>query len=412
VLSGLFYLLAVLGYLRGVAGGGGRGAGYRGLSLLAFAAALLSKAMAMTLPLTLLLLDLYPLGRRGLGWRRLLLEKLSYALVAGMGAVVAMGAVRLGATVTSYAEHGVEARVAMVGYSLWFYPWKLLWPVGLSPLYEIPAQVSLLDWGFLGPGVGVVLVTGALVGLRRRWPAGLAAWGQSAIVLLPVSGIVHAGYQLAHDRYSYLSGLGFAMLAGAGVVWVAQARDRGRIAPWIPRAAAAAALGVVLGWGAGAWRQSQIWHDSESLWQAALEADPDCALCHNNMGAALVRSPRVDAGRLRLAEAHFRYAILLRPERPDPYHNLGALLAGQRRYHEAEWALGSYARLSPGAPDGPLRLGMLYVDQGRYAEAVAVLERALRLRPEYPEASAELSRARAGLRDTGPAPAPRGPGHR
>ncbi|MBI5627351.1 MAG: tetratricopeptide repeat protein, partial [Candidatus Rokubacteria bacterium] len=133
------------------------------------------------------------------------------------------------------------------------------------------------------------------------------------------------------------------------------------------------------GWGAGAWRQSQIWQSSERLWQAALEADPECALCNNNMGAAIVRSGRADPARLHQAEAHFRYAILLRPERPDPYHNLGALLAGQKRYHEAGWALRTYMRLSPGAPDGPLRLGMLYVDQGRYAEAVASLDGALRL---------------------------------
>ncbi|MBI2525709.1 MAG: hypothetical protein HYV93_06970 [Candidatus Rokubacteria bacterium] len=403
VLCGLFYLLAVLAYLRGTEGEGAIRPGWRALSLLAFLAALLSKAMAMTLPATLLLLDLYPLRRTGLGWKALLREKAPYAGLGLVGAAAAVLALSRGATVTGYGEYGPAARVALVGYSLWFYPRAMLWPVGLSPLYEIPGSANLVEWRFLGPMVAVALTTAMLVALRRRWPPGLAAWAHSAIVLLPVSGIVHAGYQLAHDRYSYLSGPGFAVLAGAGLVWTARAARAGRVAGWVARSLAVAAALVVLGWGAGAWRQTRIWQSSESLWQAALAADPECALCNNNMGAAIVRSDRAGPARLRLAEAHFRYAILLRPERGDPYHNLGALLAGQKRYHEAEWALRTYIRLSPAAPDGPLRLGMLYADQGRHAEAIESLDRALRLRAEYPEARAERSRALSGLRETDPA---------
>src|SRR5258705_9113368 len=78
VLCGLFYLLAVLAYLRGVGRGARIERWWWALSLAAFAAALSSKTIAMTLPLTLLLLDVYPL-RRGLGWWTLTREKLPYA---------------------------------------------------------------------------------------------------------------------------------------------------------------------------------------------------------------------------------------------------------------------------------------------------------------------------------------------
>src|SRR5712692_9506052 len=56
VLCGFFYLLAALAYLRGVDGGQRLAARWQAVSLAAFGAALLSKAIAMTLPLTLLLL--------------------------------------------------------------------------------------------------------------------------------------------------------------------------------------------------------------------------------------------------------------------------------------------------------------------------------------------------------------------
>src|SRR4030095_15642877 len=102
--------------------------------------------------------------------------------------------------------------LAMTAYSFWFYPWKFVWPSSLSPLYELPLRVDPLAPRFLGPMVAVISISLVLLALRRRWPAGLAAWAHSLIVLLPVSGLVHTGYQLAHDRYSYLSGLGLGLL--------------------------------------------------------------------------------------------------------------------------------------------------------------------------------------------------------
>ena len=73
VLSGLFFLLAVLSYLIAVerGAGGGLDSRWRGGSLGLFAAALLSKGSTMMLPAVLLLLDVYPLGRRARGLRAL-----------------------------------------------------------------------------------------------------------------------------------------------------------------------------------------------------------------------------------------------------------------------------------------------------------------------------------------------------
>ena len=224
VLSGLFFLLAVWGYLRAVEQGrqGGLDGRWRAVSLGLFAAALMSKASTMMLPAALLVLDVYPLRRRrqGVGWGALVREKLGYLVLAGAGAVVALVAVRQGALVTGYGEYGVGARAVMTVYSLFFYPWKFLWPVDLSPMYELPARIEPVAWKFVVPLVAVPVITVALLALRRRWPGGLAAWVYSALLVLPVSGAVHAGYQLAHDRYSYLSGLGLAVLVGGVVVGV------------------------------------------------------------------------------------------------------------------------------------------------------------------------------------------------
>jgi len=193
LLSALFYLAAVLAYLRGVTREKRADWRWLGLSLAAFAASLLSKAISMTLPAALLLLDVYPLGRVArLGWRRVLVEKVPFGAVAAAGAAVALLAMRSGGVLTPYGEYGPGARLAMSAYSFTFYPWKLILPAELSPVYELPARIDPSSVRFAIPAAVCVAVTVALVALRRRWPAGLAAWAYSALTILPVSGPVHA----------------------------------------------------------------------------------------------------------------------------------------------------------------------------------------------------------------------------
>ena len=185
----------------------------------------------MPLPVALLILDVYPLRARRARRARTIVAEAAVLVLSLIGGAVAIIAVRSGATFTEYAQYGPSARLAMTGYGIVFYPWKWLWPTGLSPLYELPARIEPLSWRFVLPWIVIVLVTGLLVGVRRQWPAGLAAWTYSAIMVLPVVGALHAGNQLAHDRYSYLSGLGFAVLAGAGLACVLLAAARGTSVP-------------------------------------------------------------------------------------------------------------------------------------------------------------------------------------
>jgi len=425
VLCGLFYLLAVLAYLRGVAGGAGIERRWWSLSVGAFAAALSSKTIAMTLPLTLLLLDVYPLRRRGLGWWVLVREKLPYATLAAAAGVVAFVARQDSGNITAYTQYGVGARLGLAAHTLWFSWWKSLWPAGLSPMYELPQRVELGQVRFLGAVLAVVALTAAFVLLRRRWPAGLAAWAQSVIVLVPISGVVHSGNQLAADRYSYLSSLGLAVLAGAGLVWAFR-HTAGRAAPRgiRPLAWMAAAL-VIVALGVTARTQTAIWKDSETLWRRAVEVDPTCSLCESNLGRVVARP-----GSFAEAEAHVRRAIALRPDRPGPHENMGTIMLAQGRPHDAEEhfrraatlhpdraaarnALGvalanqgrareaaaefqEAARLSPRLVDAPANLGVLYTRDGRFGEAIAPLRRALALDGGRAGLRAELGRALGG----------------
>ena len=393
VLYSLFFLLSALFYLRSVEPRSLARHRWRMASLAAFLAALLSKAAAMTLPAALLVMDVYPLRRVNReNWRRVLLvEKIPYAALSAIGAVVAVIAVRKGAVVTSYSEYGLPARIAMTVYSFWFYPWKWAWPIGLSPLYELPPQVDPLAARFLVPALALIAVTAILIALRRRWPGGVAAWAFSALMILPVSGAVHAGYQLAHDRYSYVSGLGFAALAGGALAWMLGVTERRRLGRWVaPLMLGGSTVALVL-LGAGSWEQTKTWRDSETLWRGALALDPECMICHNNLGSALLERKQY-----RDAEAEYHRALALRPGRAPTHNNLGTALVFQERYGEAEREFSEALRLQPTLTGAKANLGAVHGRQGRYEDAVRLLREAYREKPEFPDLPRNLALALRG----------------
>ncbi|HET9925453.1 MAG TPA: tetratricopeptide repeat protein [Methylomirabilota bacterium] len=399
VLSGLFLLLAVLAYLKAVEASDGAAGRWRVVSLVSFAAGLLSKSSIMVLPAVLVLLDHYPLRRGALTWRRLVVEKAGYWALGAVGAVGALIALRLsGLRITTYGVYGPAARLAMVAYSLWFYPSSWLWPVHLSPLYELPATVDPWAWRFLGPVGGLAAITVPLWLLRKRWPSGLAAWIGSALFVLPVSGVVHAGFQLAHDRYSYLSGLGFALLSGGAITWLLRACRERRLSRPVVAAALASAVLVIAALGVGSWQQARIWRDPETLWRWALEVDPRCAVCANNLAAVLSNMPSRNAARMAEAEALARRAMALRPTYDSPYNTLGAILADRRDDRGADAAFREAMRLGPDRVGPAANLGALYARAGRHAEALPWLRKAWARDPGFPGLRSNLGSA---LRDHG-----------
>src|SRR5437667_5560541 len=223
VLSGLFYLLALLVYLRTCERSDGGRRAYWG-SVALFTCALLSKSMAVSLPVVLLILDVYPLRRLGgsLGWwstpaRRVYLEKIPFGLLAGAGSAMAFLAISQIHNMAPLDKLGVPGRLALSAYSLGFYLWKTVAPVSLSHLYELRMLNPWATPFLLSYGV-VLAVTALALTLRHRVPGLPAAWIAYIVILLPVLGIFPNGPQIAADRYTHLAGLAWAILAWAALL--------------------------------------------------------------------------------------------------------------------------------------------------------------------------------------------------
>ena len=396
VLSGLFFLLTVLTYLRAIDNGARWRRRLLALSVGCYALALLSKSIVMTLPLVLLLLDVYPLGRLSLTWgtwrslrtRAVLLEKLPYLALAVAGGATAYWAVLSNQYLTLLDRYGWTARAAITGYSGWFYLEKTAIPTGLSPLHELPAQVEWLAPRFLFSTVAVVSVTLLLFVLRRRWPAGLATWAYYAIVLGPVSGIVHAGHQLTHDRYSYLSCLGWALLVGSAGGALARASRADLVPTWLARASAGVAAFWILTLCSLTWMQMQAWRDTESLWRYAVDADPTCSLCQASLGDVLYQRKQFD-----LARERYALALAARPDRVRAQSGLGLMAAELGQFDVATSHLRSALERRPNDPEVITTMAVVLMKQGRPADAIPLLERAIRIQPGYFQGHAQIGAA-------------------
>ena len=377
VLSGFFYLSTILAYV-GFCQREARRWGRYWTSLALFGCALLSKSIAVTLPVVLLILDVYPLRRLGgtAGWwgpraRQVYLEKLPFLLLAGAAAGIAFLALFQIKNMAPLQQIGVAERLAISAYSLGFYLWKTLAPVHLSPLYELTGELKPWTPGFLLSYGAVGAVTALAVGLRRRVPGLAAVWAAYVVILLPVLGIFQNGPQIAADRYTYLACVGWAVLAGGGLLayW--------RLAPFL---AAGLTVGVLLALGGLTWNLVQIWRDPESLWRHALDVDPGSPIAHNNLGITL-------AGRKALAEAvgHYQQAVRLKPNYAEAHYNWGTALADQGKLAEATEQYQQAVGLRPDYADAHNNWGIALARQGQFAEAIAHFQQALRIRPDYAE---------------------------
>lgn len=372
VLSGLFWVLAVLAYLRAQDLGAGLGArhGYLAASVGCLALSLLSKSWGMSFVVVLLILDTWPLRRWGAEpARRILLEKVPFLLLGLASVALAWRAVH--PYVHDLQSHWTGERLGQAAFGLAFYLYKTVWPGDLVPLVEFRGRIDPFAWPWVGYLTGVIAVVALLVAARRRWPAGLAAGAAYAAILGPVLGLSQAGPQLVADRYAYLSTLPILALVAGGM-----ARGLARLRPGLRWTVLGAVAVVVIGLATSTVRQIAVWKDTVTLWEHAVTTVPDSAPARYYLGRALEK-----AGRVADAEVQYRAVDDIAAARPDDHiartHRgltlaRRGLIASERGDHaRARELLELAASLAPGDVTVKLLSGHVLLQAGEPAKAAA-----------------------------------------
>jgi Flp pilus assembly protein TadD len=368
VLSGLFFFLTLWAYLNYIQ----RPAIWRYvLVTVAFACGLMAKPMLVTLPLVLVLLDIWPLKRFG---RSAIFEKLPLLLLALASAVITFLVQQRSGAVAALGETPIGLRIenALVSYVV--YLEKFIWPSNLAVFYPYPQ----LDWLKAAlAGVAILGITlGVAVAFRKR-PYLAVGWLWYVVTLIPVIGLVQVGLQARADRYTYIPAIGLAIV----VAWSAA-----EFLP--PRLAAIGGSAVVAAWTIVSWNQIGIWQDSATLFQHANEVTSGNYVADYGLATVLGNE-----GRPKDAEAEYRAALKLRPDSAKARVGLGVALMAQGRAEEALPQLLEATRLSPNDADAHYNLGSAYGALDRSEEAVAQFSDAVRLKPSDPSAHYNLGTA-------------------
>jgi hypothetical protein len=297
----LFWLLTMHAYIRYVQ----RPGQARYFAVLAlFAGALLSKPIAVGLPITLILLDYWPLGRlRAHAFRVIVAEKMPLFLMSGIDCYVTVLAQSdLGATSTLQ-EVPMGSRLNNSVIACIVYLRKMLDPVDLAPIYPLRQ-----DWSRFQVVCCLLILLSisalAIVQMRRR-PHLFVGWTWYIITLLPTLGLVQAGKQGMADRYTYVALIGIFLAVAWECASLANKIRNSRMAGVSLAFAAVACCAIAT------WVILPNWRNSVSLFEHAALVVPHNYIAHRQLGLAFLTD-----GNLNAAERQFRESLGIVPRQP------------------------------------------------------------------------------------------------
>jgi protein O-mannosyl-transferase len=389
VLSAFFWMFTMCAYVRYVRQPDTR----RYLvTLLCFALGLMSKAMLVTLPFVLLLLDYWPLGRvvfrfsgmaesersspqKPIGY--LVKEKIPLFALTVVSSIVTFAVQQKGGAVRGLEGFPLDFRLqnALVAYTS--YLGKMLWPAHLAAFYPYPRVIPA--WASGGSLLCLLVITGLVLRAALRRPYLPVGWLWYLGTLVPVIGLVQVGNQAMADRYTYIPLVGIFIMVAWGIPDLLPP-SHGKTVALSTAAGLAVAICAFM-----AWRQVGVWKDTISLWSHAVEVTSDNLHAHLDLGVALMGQGKIDE-----AISHYQEALRINPYNADVHYNLGNALLKQGKREEAISEYQQALRIAPGYVQAHSNLGMALADLGRVEEAIPHYQEALRLSPTFAEARNNL----------------------
>lgn len=394
LLSGIFFMLTIAAYVRYARGPWSL---RRYLAVLGlFALALMSKPTLVAVPILLLALDYWPLGRFGLvaqaqypettGPRsllarlrihaRLIVEKLPLVAMSLASCIeAAMGDAHAfrGQVVIPLTLQLENAVVSCAAYL-----WQTFWPADLAVMYPFPEH-GLPLWQVLAASFVLALISAAAFLYRKCSPWLLSGWLWYLGMLAPTD-LVPVGSFARADRYTYLPMIGISIMAAWSVAdWTQNWRYRGTLFGSVAAVILAALMFC-------AYQQTGYWRDSVTLWTHTLACTRDNGFAHNSLGTALIDQGRTAEGILELREA-----LQINPLDGGACNNLANILARQGHTQDAIVLYRIAVQVDPANAGVQNNLSNALLLDGKMAEATAHAEKALELQPDNPGFKSNLA---------------------
>lgn len=341
------------------------GRGMYALTFFLFLCSLLSKPMAVTFPLVLLLLDYL---RKRSDWKKLLLEKVPFfALALGLGLLTTLTQRASGAT-ADVPEFNLLESIAIAGYGTVMYLAKAIFPFQLSAFHPYPmaAGEALPGYFYAFPVILLALAYLAWRYLRKDRPV-LFGLTMFLVVLAPVSQLLPFGSAVIAERYTYV--------AYIGLFWAMALFLTGRWSLTPPlKLGGAALIGLMA---VLTVLRAPVWQSDETLWTDVIDKYPSdyyaygCRALH-----------RDHQGQPQAAMADYNRCLQLNPRFAEGFLNRGFLRARGGDYQNALKDYDVAIQLDPNAALAWLNRGSVLLQMDQNDLAIKDLSRALTLNPD------------------------------
>ena len=435
LLAGIFFLAALLSYIKIKADSAAVGSRNYWLALIFYFLGLLSKEMAITLPAIVVLYDLVlaDVGHSPLTVKHLfttLKKRLTFYAGFAVVSIVYLW-LRFFILVTpggyqQFSYGRLLERIIYLPGHLFSFVKLAIFPYPLSPDYVFSYPNSFLDSSNL---IGLAVVTGLIAAsfviYRYSKAISFGIWW-FFITLMPVANLIEI-YNPIAERYLYIPIIGFCLVVPAAVNGLAR--------KWVsrPRAATTATLiplvGISFVYAAVSMARNPDWQNNFVLWSKTVRTMPNSPLAHGNLGREYQ-----DQGRFDEAQKQFEIAIGLDPRDFKSYYNLGLVyyqkgdpvravqyfkraLAIYPNFFSAHYnlallyhkqgqldlAIEHYLKLIAIKPQNFVahyNLGLAYAMQGKLTPAIAQWEIARRIDPQNSAVIRDLNKARKMLQNS------------
>lgn len=362
VLYGLFFLLSVLNYLRYTATAKSK---FFWLTLVLGIAAMLSKAAAITLPLSLLAIDICQ--RRSLADKKTWLEKIPLFLCALVIGVVGIQAQEQGQFLNLHPEYDWLETIVFAGYAYTQYIVQLFVPAKLSVLYPYPQSLSVIHFIYLF--ISTCILALAVIAYRKKWfilCAGIVFYTVNIALVLQ---FVQFGEVLMADRYLYIPSIGIWLpFVYYGYHFI---RQKAKTYAGTVGFSFITAVFLFL-----TYTRNDIWLSEMNFWQAIVRTFPNSSVAQSSLGGIYLNE-----GNYPEAIAHIDKAVQADAKNHKAWYNKGVVHLRQGNIDGSLSALNQSINLQSDAKALFTR-ALLYQQVGKPVLALTDIEKVLAEEPQ------------------------------
>ncbi len=389
VLYSLFFLSALISYLYYIKT---RIKKCYYLSIGLFVLSLLSKAMAVTLPFILILIDYLFYNKAG---KASFKNKAPFFIITILLSIITL-IIRIQAgDYLGKNTLNLYHNIAVACFSLLFYLNKVLMPVKLACIY--PYNYSDIYFFhrifFFILSTLIILLAGTVI-LSKYSKKIIFGTGFFIITIFPVIQLIPSSgaMSVVSDRYSYIPAIGLFYTFASVLYWIYKKKHKYEKAA--KTLIQIILIGIISALSILTYNRCQVWKDSISLWDDVLKNYPNVATAYNSRGVEYLLK-----GEHAKAYADFMSALSIDQNYYEAYFNLGSLYSSEGNDNEAVKLINKTLQINPDYLKAYEMLIAIYGRAGRHSEVIKTCERVIQLKHNYIQAYINLCSAYGNLGD-------------